>query len=276
MKLRKNQPGFYRSRDSRGRITWRREAQPSSSGSLRQAQSPVDDIPSTQDHLFHAQEIVKHFQDHGFNAYRSSDLYIRLFHSYSLNKPEVGKITDVKELSFKSTKPRQALWLSAGDTDSEGVTTTAWNAYVDDLEGGLILPQNKESLVECILHDDAVIVELESNNDIGKLYDMGILEFKPQYAQGTTSEFIEYQDENGEWIEDWEDVEITREMIVQDTFRYCNIDYPALAQQGVDAIRVRGEEFFDDDQSYFQGWDWDIDSVAILHGDCIQRFDDVN
>lgn len=209
--------------------------------------------------------IIGTLENAGLYAYRAAELEYSYYHSHGMTVPSVGAIDDVVELSCGSAKPRHALWLSKGEVTKDNLVTTDWLEYVNRDE--VYLPHCTDGLLHCVLDDNAVILELTCNEDVGKFYDLGALEWNMRFTGGKYDKVDEYQDEDGNWCEDWYEVEIERDDVVSSPLYYCDINYGRLRELGVDAVRVRGEKFADDDTSLFYGWD--IDSIAILRGDCV-------
>lgn len=270
MRLRKNQPGYRKGKDTIGRTAWIKEV--SLAQQLgNQSVNPLGDFQATQnENQIDDQEVIDHLSDVGLSAYRASDMEESFFHSYENQLPAIGNISDVVETSDYTTKPKKAFWLSKGSTDSDGYATTDWIDFTRYEASSLLSVDAK--LLACEFKDDAVILEFQEDDDIGKLLDIDCLVWKDKYENGTYEEVDEYEDEHGVWQEDYVEKTITKDMIVDDPFKYCDIDYPKLKEQGVDAIRVQGD-IVGRWGSAFYGWD--IDSIAILRGDCLQAFHDV-
>lgn len=227
------------------------------------------DTPNTVLNTLHGADLT---------ACKAAELEYSYYHSYDFTRPYVGSIDDVVEVSTDTTKPRHALWLSAGETEADGTVTTAWQQYLDDLSSlSIILPNAAQHTALCTLDDNAIVLELTCDDDVVFLYDLGVMSWKSRFAGGTYGDVEEYQDDNGQWHEDWYDREITREMVAGCPLYYCDIDYARLRAMGVDAVRVRGERFseqFSDCDNSLLG-DWDVDSIAILRGGCVVEITDV-
>lgn len=214
--------------------------------------------------------VISMLRNAGLVAYPASELEYSYYHSHGRDVPKVGEITDVKELSRYSAKPVQALWLSQGEVQPDNTVDTAWLQYVNKyLSTSKFFQHATDGLLHCVLDNNAVILEITCSEDIGMFQDFDALVWKSRFSGGTYEDVREYQDDDGNWCEEWFEVNVSRDDVISDALYYCDIDYARLREIGVDAIRVRGEEFADNEQSALYGWD--IDSLAILRGDCVVR-----
>lgn len=263
MRLKKNQPGYRKSRDILGRTTWRKDASPAQQRVV-QSDHPLLDFSSTTQHI-NAQEVVDNLSSLGLYSYLAEDLSNGFYHSYSGRTPSLESINNVIDTSDNSTKPKGAFWLSKGEPDIQGLVTTEWMKFVR--EEALSFIPDTANLISCEFKNYAVILEFQGNDDIGKLLDLDCLIWKGNYQNGTYEEVEEYQDENGDWQEDYVEYEITKAMIAEEPLKYCAIDYPKLREYGIDAIRIQGDKFRTLDSAFLG---WDVDSIAILRGDCLK------
>ena len=212
--------------------------------------------------------VIHMLQRAGLVAYPASALEHSYYHSHGRDIPRVGEINDVVEPSRATVKPAHAFWLSQGEVQPDNTVDTAWLKFIrEDIGERMFGFHNTDGLLHCVLDNNAVILELSCNEDVGMFYDLGVLTWRQRFCDGKYEDVREYQDEDGEWCEDWYEVEIQRDDVISNPLYYCDIDYTRLREIGVDAIRVRGEEFAGNEQSLLCGWD--IDSIAILRGDCI-------
>lgn len=264
MRLRKNQPGYRKGKDAIGRTAWVKEVVPAQQLG-NQSDHPLEDFQALQGNHIDAQDVVDNLSAVGLYAYLAGDMHDEFYHSYSSDTPSLEAINDVVEPSDHTMKPKGAFWLSKGNTDNNGLITTDWMNFVR--EEALSFMSDTANLVSCEFKNDAVILEFQGNDDIGKLLDLDCLIWKGNYQNGTYEEVEEYQDENGNWQEDYVEYQITKTMIAEKPIKYCAIDYPKLRECGIDAIRVQGDKFRTFDNAFYG---WDVDSIAILRGDCLK------
>lgn len=269
MRLRKNQPGYRKGKDAIGRTAWIKEVAPAQQLG-NQPDHPLGDFQAPQENHINAQNVVDNLSAVGLYGYLAGDMQDDFYHSYSGDTPCVEAINDVVEPSDYTMKPKRAFWLSKGEADSDGVVITDWMKFTQAEATSLL--SNRSKLVSCKFSDDAVILEFQNDNDIGKLMDLDCLIWKEKYANGIYEEVEEYEDETGEWQEDYVEHPITQDMIAEDPFKYCAIDYNKLKEQGVDAIRVQGDKIGSWGSAFYG---WDIDSIAVLRGNCLKDLDDV-
>lgn len=107
MRLRKNQPGYRKSKDAIGRTTWVKEVAPAQQLEI-QSDHPLGDFQAPQENHIDAQDVVDNLSAVGLYGYLAGDMQDDFYHSYSGDAPCVEAINDVVEPSDYTMKPKHA------------------------------------------------------------------------------------------------------------------------------------------------------------------------
>ena len=183
----------------------------------------------------------------------------------------IDDIQSVKTTRENTTKPHGALWLSPGHNDN-GIITTAWEEFCNSHPDWLTLPHSIPLRYQAELYPTAIVMELTSGTDIAQLWELGALQFNPQYSDGIIKEIIEIDTEEG-FEEEFVEHTITKDTIADNPLKYCTINYPLLREMGIGAVRVQGQNFFENENHLLA--EWSADSIALLDNNAITHLTEI-
>lgn len=204
--------------------------------------------------------------NHNIHTYTADKLPSPLIHC-SYHPLALDDIQSVKTTRENTTKPHGTLWLSPGHNNN-GIITTAWEEFCNSHPDWLTLPHSIPLRYQVELYPTTNIMELTSDTDIAQLWELGALQFNPQYPDGIIKEIIEIDTEEG-FEEEFVERTITKDTIADNPLKYCTINYPLLREMGVGAVRVQGQKFFEHETHPLA--EWGTDSIALLDHNAISH-----